>query len=148
MTLPAYGFKVFVPKGAFMAPSPFIIKFEPGHDARILSTSTTGERIPVSFQFSEEMNCDSITNGLSVNSTALNGKIARFDKNSISCQLISRSQGAAYSGTLVGVFNYSIELENVFHGVHEITLNNTTNSARNQTTNVRISSLFCWRVAN
>lgn len=138
MTLPAYGFKAFVPKGAFVAPSSFITKFEPGHDARILSTTTTGEQVPISFQFSEEMDCNSITGGLSVTSTALNGETAQFDKSSISCQPISSIQSAPYTGTLAGTFNYSVVLDNVFHGVHEIILNNVTNKARNHTTNVRI----------
>jgi alpha-1,3-glucan synthase len=138
MILPAYGFKVFVPKIAFIAPSPYITKFEPGHDARLLSTVTTGERIPISFDFSEEMDCDSITAGLSVTSTALNGEAARFDNRSISCYLLPESQPAAYQGTFEGVFNYSIELENVFHGIHELILNNVTNKDQNRTTNVSI----------
>uniref|UniRef100_A0A093V713 alpha-1,3-glucan synthase n=1 Tax=Talaromyces marneffei PM1 TaxID=1077442 RepID=A0A093V713_TALMA len=135
LTLPAYSFKAFVPKSAFVAPSPYITKFEPGHDARLLSIDTTGERVPISFSFSEEMDCDSITAGLSVTSTALNGEAARFDNSSISCNLLPKRQQTIYQGTFEGVFNYSIELENVFHGIHEIVLNNVTNRDQNRTTN-------------
>lgn len=142
LTLPAYGFKAFVPKSVFVAPSPYITNFEPGHDARLLSNVTTGERVPVSFTFSEEMDCDSITTGLSVTSTAVNREAARFDNGSISCLSLQESQPATYQGTFQGVFNYSIELENVFHGIHEIVLNNVTNRDQNRTTNVSIIPLL------
>ncbi|KUL82805.1 hypothetical protein ZTR_09604 [Talaromyces verruculosus] len=135
LTLRAYGFKAFVPKNAFVAPSPYITKFEPGHDAHLLSNVTTGERMSISFTFSEEMDCDSITAGLSVASTAMNGEAARFDKRSISCHSWSESQPATYQGTFQGVFNYSIELEDVFHGIHEIVLNNVTNRDQDRTNN-------------
>ena len=138
MTLAPYGFKAFVPKSAFVGPSPYITKFEPGHDARLLSNITSGEKVPISFTFSEEMNCDSITAGLSVASTALHGEAARFDSSSISCDLLPEIQPAPYQGTFEGIFRYSIELRNVFHGVHEIILKNVTNKAQNRTTNVSI----------
>jgi alpha-1,3-glucan synthase len=145
MTLPAYGFKALVPKSAFVAPSPYITKFEPGHDARILSTVTRGERVPINFIFSEEMDCESITVGLSVTSTAMDGETARFDNGSISCHSLPERQPATYQGTFAGVFNYSIELENVFHGIHEIVLNNVTNKDQNRTTNVSIIVAFTPR---
>lgn len=138
MSLPAYSFKAFVPKSAFVAPSPYITEFEPGHDTRILSTVTTGERVPISFIFSEEMDCESITSRLSVTSTAMNGEVARFDNGSISCRALPENQPATYEGTFSGIFNYSIELENVFHGIHEITLTNATSRDQNRSTNVSI----------
>ncbi|KAL1968942.1 hypothetical protein VTN77DRAFT_776 [Rasamsonia byssochlamydoides] len=135
MTIPAWGFKAFVPKDKFVAPSPFITGFTPGHDARILSTVTSGERVPISFQFSEEMDCDSITNALSVSSTALYNQTAQFDKSTVSCGVIPETQTATWSGAFSSVYNYSIELTNVFHGVHEVIVNNVTNKAGNRTTN-------------
>lgn len=138
MSLPAYSFKAFVPKKAFIAPSSYITNFEPGHDARILSTVTTGERVPISFTFSEEMDCDSIVSRLSVTSTAMNGEVARFDNRSISCHSLPEGEPATYQGTFPGIFNFSIELENVFHGIHEIILSNATSRDQNHSTNVSI----------
>lgn len=110
--------------------------FEPGHDARILFSATSAQRVRISFVFSEDMDCDSITTGLSVNSTALNQEVARFDTASASCKALPQLQTAPYQGTFPGTFNYSIELETVFHGIHEIVLNNVTNIGRNRTMNV------------
>lgn len=136
MTIPPWGFKALVPKDKFVAPSPFITKFTPGHDARILSTVTSGERIPISFQFSEEMDCDSITNALSVSSTALYNQTAQLDKSTVSCGAIPETQVANWSGAFPSVYNYSIELTNVFHGIHEVIVKNVTNKAGNRATNV------------
>lgn len=142
LTISPWGFKAFVPKEAFTAPSPFITKFEPGHDARLLSTVTTGETVPISLQFSEAMDCDSITNGLSVSSTALNGQQAQFDMGSVSCNSIPEVQSVSWQGAYTGVYNYSIDMTNVFHGVHEVLVKNVTNQAKNRTTGVSIYSFY------
>lgn len=127
-----------MPKKAFTAPSPFITKFEPGHDARLLSTVTTGDTIPISFQFSEDMDCDSITNGISVSSTALNGQQAQFNTGSVSCNSIPEDHSASWQGAYIGAYNYSIELTNVFHGIHEVIVKNVTSKGKDRVTNVSI----------
>jgi alpha-1,3-glucan synthase len=150
MSLPAWGFKAFVPKNTFVSPSPFVTKFKPGHDWRILSAITTGERIPINFEFSEEMDCGSITNGLSVTSSARDNQKAQFDKSTVSCNVIPRQETTFWEGALSGVFNYSVELENVFHGVHEVILKNVTNKSQNRITNVSsaIPVLFHHRLTD
>lgn len=140
LKLPAWGFKAFVPKDKFVAPSPFITKFTPGHDSRILSTTRTGERLHVSFQFSQEMDCESITNSLSVTSTALDNQTAEFDRSTVSCGSIPETQVAFFPGAFTSVYNYSIELINVFHGVHEIVVNNVSNKNGDRKTNVSTNS--------
>lgn len=136
ITLPAWGFKAFVPKDKWIRPTPYITKFTPGHDARLVSKVSTGETVKIGFQFSQEMDCDNITKSLSVKSTALDNQIARFNTSSVSCGLIEETEVASWSGALTSVFNYEIELVNVFHGVHEITVNNVTNKYGNSSTNV------------
>ncbi|KAH8702491.1 putative alpha-1,3-glucan synthase [Talaromyces proteolyticus] len=142
LTLPAWGFKAFVPKEAFIAPSSYITKFSPGHDARILSTVKTGETISISFQFSEEMDCNSITDGLWISSTTLYNQSAQLDKGSVSCRPVLEDQMLSWQGAFTGMFNYTIELTNVFHGVHEVVLKNVTNKGRNRTTNAVDHFLF------
>jgi alpha-1,3-glucan synthase len=143
LTLPAWGFKAFVPKDTFVRPSPFITKFLPGHDYRILSTSSTGDRVAVGFEFTEDMDCDSITNSLSVTSTAFpNNQTAQFDKNTVSCGAIDESKVVGWTGALSGFYRYSIELTNVFHGVHEIIMRNVTNKEKYRWTNVGLFFLM------
>jgi alpha-1,3-glucan synthase len=147
ITLSPWGFKAFVPKQAFTTPSPFITKFEPGHDARLLSTVTTGETIPIGFQFSEEMNCESITNGISVSSTALNGQQAQFDISSVSCNSILEDQSVPWQGAYTGAYNYSIDLTNVFHGIHEVLVKNVTSEGKNRVTDVSIYLFYMQKKA-
>lgn len=136
LQLPPWSFKALVPKVNFVAPSPFITKFVPGHDMRLFSTITTGERIAISFEFSQEMDCNSITNALSVYSTARYNETAQFDKATVTCGPIPETPVASWPGAASSVFSYSIELSNVFHGVHEIIINNATTADGKRHTNV------------
>lgn len=138
MTLLPWSFKAFVPKESFVAPSPFITKFTPGHDWRILSTIDTGERVNIGFQFSSEMNCDSITNSISIKSTAYRNQTAQLDKSTISCGPVAETQMALWPGALTSVYNYSAQLTNVFHGIHEIVVNNASNKDGDSATNVSL----------
>jgi alpha-1,3-glucan synthase len=140
--LSAWGFKAFVPREKYVAPSPFITRFLPGHDWRIPSTVTTGEKIRIEFHFSEEMNCSSISNSLTVNSRALENRTARFDMDSISCQKVVAPDTVTWPGALPEVFNYSIDLTNVFHGIHELTVNNASNRKGKRRTNVSTIGIF------
>jgi alpha-1,3-glucan synthase len=140
--LSAWGFKAFVPKEKYVAPSPFITKFIPGHDYRILSTTMTGEKIRVEFHFSEDMNCSSITNSLTVKSTALENQTARLDRDSISCQAMAVTDTATWTGALPDAYNYSVVLTNVFNGVHELTVNNVSNKMGSRKTNVSTIGIF------
>ena len=134
--LTPWGFKAFVPKDNYVAPSPFITKFIPGHDWRILSTITTGERVHVAFQFSDEMDCDSITNSISINSSALGNQTAQLDKSTVTCSTIPEMDTATWVGAMTSVYNYSVVLENVFHGVHELVVNNVSNKNGDRSTGV------------
>jgi alpha-1,3-glucan synthase len=140
--LSPWGFKAFVPKEKYVAPSPFITKFIPGHDFRILSTTMTGEKIRVEFHFSEDMDCSSITNSLTAKSRALENRTARFDLDSISCQTMAATDAATWTGALPDIYNYSIVLTNVLHGVHELTVNNVSNKDGSRKTNVSASGIF------
>ncbi|KAJ9408695.1 putative alpha-1,3-glucan synthase [Paecilomyces variotii] len=135
LTLSPWSFKAFVPKKVFVEPSPFITKFTPGHDWRILSTINAGESIYIGFQFSSEMDCNSITNAISIKSTAYGNYTAQLDKSTVSCNTIAETQMVSWPGALASVYNYSVQLTNVFHGVHEIIVSNASNRNGNRMTN-------------
>ncbi|RAL03720.1 alpha-1,3-glucan synthase [Aspergillus ibericus CBS 121593] len=135
LTMPAWGFKAFVPKDKFVSPSPYITSFTPGHDARLVSNGTDGETIRIGFEFSQEMDCDQITNSLTVTSTALNDESAQLNTTSVSCKAIAETEVAAWPGALTSVFSYEANLSNVFPGIHRITVSNVTTATGNQSTN-------------
>ncbi|GKZ26283.1 hypothetical protein AbraIFM66951_003610 [Aspergillus brasiliensis] len=135
LTMPAWGFKAFVPKAKFVQPSPYITRFSPGHDARFISQGNNGETIQIGFEFSQEMNCSQITDSLTVTSKALNDEDAQIDTASASCRSFAETQVATWPGALPSVFGYEVNLTNVYPGVHRITVNNVTTAAGNQSTN-------------
>ncbi|KAJ5721168.1 uncharacterized protein N7483_009102 [Penicillium malachiteum] len=134
LTMPAWGFKAYVPKDKFVGPSPYITSFSPGHDARLVSQGTTGETVRIGFEFSQDMNCENITNSLTITSKALDEKVPLLNTSSVSCQSIEETEIVSWPGALTSVFRYEADLSNVFPGVHQVTLNNVTTADGNKST--------------
>ena len=130
LQLPAWGFKVFVPKAQFIAPSPVITKFTPGHDYRQLTAAADGDIIHIEIQFSVPMDCNNIKSSLSINSTTSDNQIATLDDKSIVCKNVS-SEGnpdALLSGGVNTTWAFAANLTNVSNGIHTVTVNNATTS--------------------
>lgn len=134
--MPAWSFKAFVPKAKFVQPSPYITRFSPGHDARLVPQETSGDIVRIGFEFSQEMNCADITRSLTITSKALNDESPQLDTTSVSCKSIEETEVVTWPGALTSVFSYEIDLGNVFPGVHRVTLSNVTTADGNQSTNV------------
>ena len=139
LTMPAWGFKAFVPKDKFVRPSPYITNFSPGHDARLVAHGTSGETIRIGFEFSQEMDCEHITNSLTITSKALDDETPQLEITSVSCKSIAETDVATWPGALTSVFSYEVDLGNVFPGVHRVTLSNVTTADGNQSTGVSVS---------
>ncbi len=137
--LPAWGFKAFVPKLQFIAPSPVITKFLPGHDYRALSSGN--QSIAIAFHFSAPMDCDKITNGLLINSKVTNNQTAQLDKGSVQCKNTTDSDASPWSGGVNTTWAFTANLINVSDGIHQLTLDNTTTVDGKSFTNVEISTL-------
>ncbi|PWY83588.1 alpha-1,3-glucan synthase [Aspergillus heteromorphus CBS 117.55] len=142
LTIPAWGFKAFVPKDKFVQPSPYITGFTPGHDARLLSQETTGDTVRIGFNFSQEMNCSQITNSLTITSKALNDESAVINTTTASCSSFAETEVATWPGALTSVFSYEIELSNVYPGVHRVTVSNVTTANGNSSTGSTDHFLF------
>lgn len=139
LTVPAWGFKAFVPKDKFMRPSPYVTRFFPGHDARLVPQGTNGDTVRIGFEFSQKMDCEDITNSLTITSKALDDESPRLDKTSVSCKSIEETDVVTWPGALTSVFSYEVDLGNIFPGVHRVTLNNVTTADGNQSTGVSVS---------
>ncbi|CAI7594598.1 unnamed protein product [Penicillium discolor] len=134
LTMPAWGFKAFVPKDKFVQPSPYITRFSPGHDARLVPQGTSGDTVRIGFEFSQQMDCGDITNSLTITSKALNNEGPQLDTTSVSCKSIEETDVVTWPGALTSVFSYEVDLSNVFPGVHRVTLRNVTTADGNQST--------------
>jgi len=128
MTMPAWGFKAFVPKDKFVDPKPTITSFSPGHDMRLYSDSNTGQTVSIGLGFSTEMDCLSIMNSVHVTSTTVSGGPAILDNSTMSCSAID-GKPEGWIGEPQTNFRFSAELQKVHHGVHRITVNNASSSA-------------------
>ena len=141
MTLPAYGFKAFVPVEKWQRPSPVITKFNPGHDARILSNASAGEHqnVTIDFLFSDEMNCDAVQKAITVTSTTEDGSIPTLGDVSCSTVNDSTARVSQYTGPITaqipGTWMITGTLTNVADGVHSVNVANVSTQLGNTSTN-------------
>ena len=130
-----WGYKALVPKEQFVAPHPVITSYYPGHDMRVLSTDNSGEKMHVKIGFSDEMDCDSISDNLSINSTVGIGGKAVLDTSSVRCSSLT-DKPQIWVGEPTTMFVYEADLTNVRHGVHQVTIKNVTSTKGASTTSV------------
>jgi alpha-1,3-glucan synthase len=123
----AWDYKAFVPKDNWVTPGPTITKTLPSHDARIKSTVTYEEfeSVPIEVRFSSEMKCDSLTDSIEIHSTTESGQQARMDKRSVNCTLAD-ADPLRYVGEIPTAWIFSANIENVYNGVHTLTIRNAT----------------------
>ena len=144
MTMSAYEFRAYVPVDKWVGPGPMVTKFVPGHDQRLTSTVALGEQetVPIELHFSMEMDCDTITDTLSVNSTTEDSSIPAVDKSSVSCQNVSNVDPPLFVGGVGTEWVWKANLVNVSNGVHQITINNVTTATGNDSTDAVDHFLF------
>ena len=133
----------YVPIEKWLKPSPVVTKFEPGHDARILSTSNVGEqgKVPIAFYFSDEMNCKQVQSAISLTSATVDGTTPSIDNSSVTCQTTNDTTAnvSKYTGPITGqipaAWVLRAHLVNVSDGVHSVTVGNVSTQAGNASTN-------------
>ena len=130
MELLPWEYRAYVETDMFVDPGPTVTEFVPGHDSRLLSAETTGDTIPIQFGYSAEMDCDIITNAITLNSTTEKGIIASLDTASVSCtNVTARTTSNNYTREIPTVWTWSANLTNVYHGIHQITVANVSTSS-------------------
>ncbi|KAL8882053.1 MAG: hypothetical protein Q9198_000876 [Flavoplaca austrocitrina] len=144
LTMEPWSFKAYVPKDQFEGPRPMVTKFIPGHDARIVSKATPGKKgtVPLELHYSQEMDCDMITNTLSINSTTEDRSVPEVDKDSVKCQDVSTAQERPLVGGIPTRWTWSANLNNVADGVHRLTLRNVTTPNNGSSTDAVDHFLF------
>lgn len=139
LSMPAWGYKVLVPKDKFIRPSPTITKFLPGHDYRIMSSQPTGGHIRIEVHFSDEMECDAITRNIQIESKTVDQSTAQVDEGSVQCRAAPPdSDQAKWVGAPQTAFVYSVDIIDLAHGIHDISVRNVSTKDGNATTNVSL----------
>ena len=136
LTMAAYDFRAYVPVSQWSGPQPMITKFSPGHDARILSSvgATGKENVSVEIQFSTEMDCDSVTNGITIKSTTQDSSTPQIDQSSIKCQDITAPENSTLVGAIQSRWSWTASLSGVSNGIHSLTVANATAAQGQQRT--------------
>lgn len=136
MNMTKYGWKAFVPLEQWSTPAPVVTGFLPGHDARIISNTSASEPavLDVELRFSGLMDCDSVKNSLTINSTTSEGQQATIDISSVDCSTIDPEFEAYYYGPSPSIWRASVPLKNVYDGVHRLNVNNVTDQSSNMST--------------
>lgn len=130
LTMAAYEFKAYVPKEKFVATRPMITKFIPGHDFRIASQVKPDqqETIPIELHFSTEMDCETITKTLYLNSSTEDSSTPAVDSSSVKCQNVTSTEIPRFVGGIGTGWTWTGNLVNVSNGIHQLTVNNVTST--------------------
>ena len=144
MDLSAFGYKAFVPKAKWIGSAPSITSFAPGHDYRMLSKVSPGESETLDFEikFSLEMDCDSVTKAITIESNSDSSTIPTIDGNSVQCSKLGSAENGTYSGSLTSIWSYAATLKDVSNGVHAIVVTNASAASGNGSTNAVDRFLF------
>lgn len=131
LSMPAWGYKAFVPTASWVAPTPVLTAFTPGHDSRILASGAidTTEELDISISFSQVMDCTSVTNKVYLESNSYDGSKPTIKTSSINCTTLSNVVNATYSGGLPSVWTWSATLQKVAHGVHSVVVANASTTS-------------------
>ncbi|KAI9835518.1 MAG: hypothetical protein M1819_001969 [Sarea resinae] len=143
-TMTAWSFKAFVPIDKWVAPSPSITEFVPGHDVRLKSNVSLGqqESVPIEIHFSDLMDCNSVTKSIIINSTTADSKVPTIDSKSIKCQTRANTDPPGLSAGVATQWTFSATLINVSNGVHSVIVGNATNQSKNSSTGYPSAFLF------
>ncbi|ODQ52039.1 putative cell wall alpha-glucan synthase [Saitoella complicata NRRL Y-17804] len=129
VTLEAYGWRAFINKEYWVERPPVITRFSPGHDARVeMAEKGVAGIIPLTFEFSEVMDCNQITKQISLESKTSDGSTPTISTATCQNLTVYTSQ---YVGSPGSVFSWSANLTGVMDGVHAITLSNVTTAEGN-----------------
>jgi alpha-1,3-glucan synthase len=129
LTLAPWDFKAYVPKENWIQPPPFLTKFLPGHDARLVASKDGNNTVQVHFEYSQEMDCDSITDNLVIDSTTTESSKATIDPASIVCGVGADDDGTKFVGEIESAWAWRATLVDVPNGVHVLTVKNATTKA-------------------
>lgn len=138
ITMDPLSFKALVPVAQWTTPMPMITQFTPGHDARLLANpgDTNATTVDISFSFSMAMDCNAVTQSISLNMSSSGHGNAPTIGN-VQCAPIATPPTSRLSGVSVSQWTWSATLTNFPDGVLTITVNNPAAASFGLTTGVR-----------
>lgn len=138
LDMAAYDFRACVPKERWVPPEPMITGFKPRQDAHILSTVNPAETedVDMEIHFSPAMDCQSITDSISFNSTTESGEIPSIARDSIRCGPCSDATNSTFVGATRSTWSWTVTLTGVANGVPRLTAHNASDTEGRATNSI------------
>ncbi|KAK0612409.1 putative cell wall alpha-1, 3-glucan synthase [Bombardia bombarda] len=121
VTMEPFEFRAYVRKQDWKGPQPMITKFTPGHDASV-SSEEVQKPYEITIEFSEEMDCTSVQQSITISSTVESGGSARIHASSAKCEKINTAPIVPYIGGIPSNWRFTALLTNVHDGIHKVTI--------------------------
>ena len=122
VTLAPFEYRAYVAISKWKEAPPMITKFTPGHDVSIDTAGANGA-VNISFHFSREMDCDGVTESITL-SSLIEGDLgnAEIDNSTVECTTLTDDEKPPYVGAIGSRWSWSATLQNIQDGVHSITV--------------------------
>ncbi|KAF9483766.1 modular protein with glycoside hydrolase family 13 and glycosyltransferase family 5 domains [Pholiota conissans] len=136
ITMEPFSFKAFVPVSQWTAPPPYITRFVPGHDARLMANpgDVNATTVDISLEFNTAMDCQAVTKSISFNMSSSAKGNAPTIQNA-HCSAVQSQNTSTLSGVSFSTFAWFGTLTNFPDGVLTISVNNPVSSDGTNSTN-------------
>ncbi|ODN77465.1 hypothetical protein L202_04642 [Cryptococcus amylolentus CBS 6039] len=133
VTMDPFMYKALVPQDQWVPQPPTMTKFTPGHDYRYTTTGGTND-IPITIEYDMDMDCDSVTNAMTLNYTVDSGSPSLENTN---CVSIDQADWEAPSIPSVapGRWRWEGTLKDATDGVYEIIIASVDSQTSGVSTN-------------
>ncbi|OQD89036.1 hypothetical protein PENANT_c003G00867 [Penicillium antarcticum] len=135
-TLGPFEFRAYVPKAQWVHPPVVMTAFAPGHDARIESNTTAVDEqsVDIELRFSEKLDCDMVTESITISSTTETQTIPKINTESISCETV-KPGALKHVGQVSSAWAWKATLDNFTHGIHVLNVKNASTATKARSTN-------------
>jgi alpha-1,3-glucan synthase len=122
----AFEFKALVPQANWVQAAPVLTRFTPGHDARVVSDDSN--TINIRLEFDQPMDCDSVTNAITIDGKFASGMTPTVRANANGCQSFTPTEQPELIGVAPSAWYWEGTIQNAPDGIYDITIG----SARTQ----------------
>lgn len=125
ITLAPFEFRLYVPADVWYPPPPAVVSFLPGHDARLLTIpgSANETSFDITFQFDQQMDCESLTRHLTITFTGGPGSSnPTIGPNPECSQLTNRQSPSELTAASAPVWQWKGTVTNAGDGIYDFQL--------------------------
>jgi alpha-1,3-glucan synthase len=135
LSLPKYGYALYVPQAQWLPPDTSVTRLSPGHDGRIQSDVTELlSHVKLEIDFDREIPCDAISRAIEIEARCDPTVQKQATIDQISCSRIS-SDGGELTAASQGIWRWSGTLANAHDGIYQFTLKPSSSGGQQKVRN-------------